>query len=476
MARTERRAVRLLSLAVLLLLALALIEPMARAAVSAPSVGFGAVATAEGSSITYSDPSLPVPASPAVEVDGAYSTAAMQSGPIGRALASAAWPGDFVAGVGPALGLVLPVNPGIGAYPVRAQASYPQGQSEAVDNSVPGSAMSASAHGTGVGASASTGALQSAAGLVDGLVRSEVHEQVGADGVHVTGSAGATGVSILAGLVTVGSVTSTAAVSSAGAAPQGRTAVAGLTVAGVPMAVDAGGVSVAGSGTGQEKATAAAEDVLRHTGVTVFLARPVDITRKGYSERDAGGLVIGVDGKALASFLASTGPAGATVQQLLAPQQGLWVSLGAVDVSVGTVPGAGGGSVLSPLGGGTSGGGGSGGSAPVPPTPSGAADQAGATSGGLPAPAGTGVGGSALPSVAGPAGSGTGAASRPNAASPLVGTIALAPAAYKGILPWQVLLAVLGAAAAAAVVWRLTGALLAAAGDAECLIDGGGRP
>ena len=462
--RTERRTVRMIGTAVLLLGALALIEPAARAAVGAPTFGYGAVATAEGSSITYNDPSLPVPASPAVEVDGAYSTAALQSGPIGRALASAAWPGDFVAGAGPALGLVLPVNPGIGAYPVRAQASYPQGRSADVNTSVPGSAMAASAKQAGVDASAATGAIQSAAGLVNGLVRSEVHEQVTGDGVRNTSSAGATGVSILSGLVTVGSVTSTAAVTSGAAAPRGTTSVAGLTVAGVPLTVDAGGVSVSGTGTGQQASTAAAEDVLHRAGVTIYLARPVDVTRHAYVERDVGGLVIGIDGHALASFLASTGPAGAAVQQVLDPHQALWVSLGAVDVSVQTVPGAGQGGILPVVTG----------VAPAGSAPGGPTGATGAPS--VATAAGGGGNVPALPAAGptpAPAGTG-GPAKRPNAGSPLVTTLSLAPAAYKGVLPWQVLLALLGTAAAAGLLWRLTGLLVSGAGSAECVVDGGG--
>jgi hypothetical protein len=432
----------------------------ARATTDVTIVGFGAGTTATGATAVYYDPNAPVPASPTAELDGAYSTAALQSGPIGRALSSVAWPGDLVAGAGPALGLLLPVNPGLGPYPVRAQASFPQGSAAQRNDSVAGSEMVASASRAGVAASAESGRADGGAALVDGAITSAVQARSTPTAVELTGQAHATGVSILGGLVRFASVSTQTTLRTDGVKPRlsGTTSVVGLTVAGTPLTVDGSGVRLGGAGTGAGDATDAAESLLRSVGVSLQVAQPIDLVSASHAERSMGGLIVGLDAKAIAGFLSTvSAPTAQEIAAVLNPQQTLVLSFGSVGVTATTITQHAVG--LGPLG-----------SAPsvgATAGPSGAATKGttavGPAGGGAPEGSSAGrVSDSAPPTSAGP----VSLASGTTAAGPgLLGV----PAAYHGIRAKDWFVAAVAIAVAAALLWGATKrVLLLAAAPTAC--------
>ena len=416
-------------------------------------VGFGASSTANAATATYYDPLVPVPATPTAELDADHTQAALQSGPVGRALASSAWPGDLIAGIGPALGLLLPVNPGLGAYPVRAQAAYPQGQSSQVNNTIPANQMAASANSHSIDAAAHSAGGTLPVAIVQGALASAVHLSSTVTAVVTAGTASASDVNILAGLIHIASVTSNASITTDGTKPvlTGATGVVGMTVGGVPISIDAGGPHIGTGGTPAGGPTASAESVLRQAGVTMSVAQPVDLVSRSRAERVVGGLTIQVKASTLDKYVkALPAPVGQQLSAVLNLQQDLFLGFGSIDVNVGTVTAAA--------------------SAPVPVTlPAAPAPPAAV----VVSPVDTGP----APAAPAPAAAQPTTVAAPPAAAPT--TQVLVPdlgtrlaRAYRGLGPWSIVLAALLALAVVAPFWRLTtDALDAAASPDACPLD-----
>jgi hypothetical protein len=420
---------------------------------SAPTpLGFGTSAVANAATLVFFDPNAPVPASPTAEADADHSEAALQSGPVGRALASTAWPGALIAGLGPALGLLLPVNPGLGAYPVRAQASYPQGASSATNDSIPGNTMAASAAASGVSAAATSGGADVPAVVVQGTLHSEVHESSIA-GIVNSAMATATNVTILNGLVHIDSVTSNATVRNGASRPvlTGDTQVSGLTVAGVPVTVDATGARI-GNGPTASGPTGSAQSLFGQMGITVSVAKPIDMVSGNHAERLVGGVLVAIDARVLSAYVASLPlPEAQEISATVNAKQQLLVGLGEADVTLDTVSGA----------------------APSITVPTALVPPAAST------PAGSIIPSSPAASLGSPTGQATtqtpvpprGAVGTPPAAAPATFALRLAKQ-YRGLLPWDIAVAALLALAAAAPIWRLTtGALDPDALPEECPLE-----
>lgn len=168
----------------------------APSASGAPEAGYGgysAVATAAPVRIEIYEPTIPIPATPQLEVELAYTKVEADSGSsLGRA--SWLWPGDpvgegmktFVEQLG------LPPQLGENGYPVQVNSSQPSGEAQQADEPFPGMVMrtSASAEKT----IAQTGFSP------DGQVQDGSEGKGSADGGDEGGGEGTPGVPTLPGL------------------------------------------------------------------------------------------------------------------------------------------------------------------------------------------------------------------------------------------------------------------------------------
>src|SRR5206468_10189943 len=120
--------------------------------------GFTAQARAHALSVLLDAPDVAVPLHPVAQVSVPHAEASVDTGPVGRALASVLWPGAAIANFGSASQLLdqlcglpplpcIPVSPDARKilktvdYPLRAEASYPQGPGDAKLEPSPGTVM-----------------------------------------------------------------------------------------------------------------------------------------------------------------------------------------------------------------------------------------------------------------------------------------------------------------------------------------------
>jgi hypothetical protein len=302
--------------------------------------GFTITSLAEGSTVNYEQPNFPVPATPTLELDVGYAATTDNFGPSGSAVASVLYPGQVVANAGPELstlepGLPLPPAP---TWPVQARSTYPAAPNASSDDE-PGTTMAATSSG---GANTATAQLGNAtpkspvtcaapgvselglSGLGGGIPAgagipstggsapspaatsaiSQVQDVSGqsssstAAGV-ATASATATDscVSILGGLLSIGSVTSTATATSngTGAALSGSTTVQDATLAGEPVTIDSAGIHAAGNSTPQDQEITALEQDLTKLGITVTVTKPTDSQSGPAASRQLDGLRVEID-------------------------------------------------------------------------------------------------------------------------------------------------------------------------------------
>ncbi|HKT04129.1 MAG TPA: choice-of-anchor P family protein, partial [Rugosimonospora sp.] len=216
--------------------------------------GYTLTASAAPVAVQVFEPTIPIPASPQLELNLSYSRARLESGPVGQALSSLAWPGD---GVGYGLPTLLK-NPDA-TYPVKVEASAPGGPADARQEPVPGTGMSTHADGSSVRASAylakpSTPALPTlpppgvtvpTALVSTESVSSQSQASVASDKVTATAYATAGSVSLLGGLVKVDGLRTDTEADSDGTRGTGTGSVTwqSLTVAGQPIAVNQDGVA-----------------------------------------------------------------------------------------------------------------------------------------------------------------------------------------------------------------------------------------
>lgn len=118
----------------------ALVAPAQGAGTSSVDA-FGTVATATPLRIEIYEPTVPVPATPQVELNLAYSRVEASSGPAGRARASLMWPGGPVGEGLPtfAEALGFPKELVADGYPVQVNATSPGDQTEDKQEPLPGS-------------------------------------------------------------------------------------------------------------------------------------------------------------------------------------------------------------------------------------------------------------------------------------------------------------------------------------------------
>jgi hypothetical protein len=233
---------------------------------------------------------------PEADVEVPLSRVTLQSGPVGYALGSVAWPSALAANAGDLLvfagngnvpeALGPPLN-----EPVRAE-TRTGGPQTVTNDDYPGASMRAMVKPGDVAADAVIDGGQ--AGSVSGLGRTETHSKAVLGSATVSSSAESItkDVALAGGVVTIKSVVSRAQALSDGttASASGVTTVTDLEIAGVPVTVDGTGVHVAGNGTPVD--TAQVNSALANLGMVMVLSGPTQTRDGATTSYDSGSLVV----------------------------------------------------------------------------------------------------------------------------------------------------------------------------------------
>lgn len=302
MTRRRRRGLALVA-AGSLCLAGALVPAVAVSAQEAPGSGFGGfdlAATAPAMQVRFEDGGY-CGGGPAAGCEGVVPEALsrLQSGPLGYALSSIAWPGTLAGNAGSLLLVAgAPVPPETAAQfnsPVRAESRTGQQPAEVSNTSVPGATMTAKVTDTEVTALAALPRTEMALGSV-GSVSASTRTALTAPSTAVArAESRVTDIALAAGQVKIDSITSTAEATTDGttASVSGTTVVQGATVAGVPVTIDERGVTVQSSSTAVNGvATEAVNAVVRNLGMTVSVSRPITTQDGAAVDHSAGSLVL----------------------------------------------------------------------------------------------------------------------------------------------------------------------------------------
>ncbi len=327
--------------------------------------GFTVSSLAEAFTAQYEQPNFPLPATPSLEFDEGYAATTDNYGPSGTATASSLYPGQVVANAGPELALLVPGAPLPPApvWPVQAVSEYPQAPNSGATDE-PGVNMDSSSTADGNTASAtlgddapeagSSGADSSAvapsssgnplasSSAIFGIGNLSATSSSLAPSTTANGEASATdtGISILDGLITIGSVTSTATAISDGTTGKltGSTQVQNMDVAGEAVTVNASGISAAGQSTPLSLPISSINTILQELGITMSVSNATDQVSGSSASRTLDGLKITIDLKTLddaANEFASLLPSSLTSQLPVAlpNDQQLTLDLATVQVS-----------------------------------------------------------------------------------------------------------------------------------------------
>ena len=301
--------------------------------------GFSLRAQADVISLLYDNPDLPLLTHPAVEARVPHTTATLDTGPIGYALSSVAWPGPMVANLGTAsqqldqLCLLpplpcLPLSAGVKDllkpfnYPLRAEASFPQGPVDARLLPAPGVEMVSHTSDGESRASAVFSQFASPGLLSVGSVTAESVTTVRNGGAQAQSRGSLSRLELAGGLVTIDSVTSTAKASTDGskASADGETVVGGVRLAGQPAVIDDKGVHLGTLPPSplHEVIDRALNQTLSSLGLTIALQPPRAQRDGPAASFTAGALVVGL--RAAGNFVTVTmGGATASANAALTP-------------------------------------------------------------------------------------------------------------------------------------------------------------
>lgn len=254
--------------------------------------------------VLLDDPTLPIPRPPdsaVVEADPAYSHAVLDAGPTARGVGSVLWPGALI---GDGVGTITEGE--VESYPLKAEARYPD-RPYIATNQDGGAIMRGEALGLDVMGMARMTPADDPTGQLDvGFVSSKSTATV-KDGVAVgTSVSRVTDVSLLGGIIKVGSVSTTLTVKSDGkkGASAGSTVVTGLEIGGVGFVVDEQGARPVGvPAPGSGPLPTGAGDPLKALGITVSGISQDATQDANNATRDAKGLRITVDTAILHSAL-----------------------------------------------------------------------------------------------------------------------------------------------------------------------------
>src|SRR5271170_4927824 len=299
--------------------------------------GFTITSLAEAVTAQYEQPNFPLPATPSLEFDEGYAATSDNFGPSGTATASSLYPGQVVANAGPELALLVPGAPLPPApvWPVEATSEFPQ---------TPNSGSTAGSNGADPTLQAPSGSGNPLAGssAIIGVGNMSATSSSLAPSTTANAQASATdsGISILAGFITIGSVTSTATADSDGTTGKltGSTVVQNVDIAGEQVTVDSSGIAAAGQSTPLSLPISSINTLLGELGISLSVTNPTDTVNGSSASRTLDGLKITIDLKTLdsaANTFATLLPASLTSQLPVAlpDDQQLTLDLATLQVS-----------------------------------------------------------------------------------------------------------------------------------------------
>jgi len=236
--------------------------------------------------------------------------ASLANGPVGLGLATVAWPGPLAGNAGSLLLVLQPgckdplPNPGPTCplpsqasalnYPVKAEAHSGQNPPTDTYTATPGLALTATAKADTVDSDAT---LQNATGDPGTFGPTHVHSNatLAGDSGSAESSTLVQNLSLVNGLIKIGSVTSNAKATTNGASSDGTatTTVTGMTINGVPASIDGSGLHIADQAvplTGVINQTA--QQLLAQAKVTMQLSAPTKQVNGPTASVQAGSLII----------------------------------------------------------------------------------------------------------------------------------------------------------------------------------------
>ena len=255
--------------------------------------GFSLLARANPLQITYDSPGL-LPVDPIIQVSVPEAYTTLGTGPTGYSLASLTFPGPLLADLGSAVAQegpsCQPPVP-IPSYPLRKEAFFPQGPTDADGAPLPGSQMHATANGLTTSAASALSDLDFPTIFAVGSVSGKSTTSGKGDTAVTTATSVVHGFSLLGGVVKIDSVTTDLKATSTGdkGVTQGTTRVAGATVGGQPVSIDESGVHPLTDGA------APLTDALAQGGISIKLAPQHENKDAGLAERVADGVIVEIN-------------------------------------------------------------------------------------------------------------------------------------------------------------------------------------
>lgn len=205
--------------------------------------GYIASARGNGLQITYDSPNLLPTGSPVIQFSVPEALANLNTGPVGFSRASFLFPGPLIADLGSALA-AGGTDAGIPPYPIRSEAFFPSGPTEASGGEAGTEMVATTDFGDSRARSSYAGLTLDPVAFLGGFASSS---QAVIEGDQVVSRARSelSDLSIAGGLVHIESVVTDVVATSNGAeaATSGGTEVSGVTVLGLPATVDADGIS-----------------------------------------------------------------------------------------------------------------------------------------------------------------------------------------------------------------------------------------
>jgi hypothetical protein len=204
--------------------------------------GFIVSARGNGFQLTYDSPGLLPTGSPIFQLSVPEALATLNSGPVGYALGSFAFPGPLVADLGAALA-ASGNDYGIPPYPVRAEAFYPSGPTEASEGDQ-GTEMTAVTEFADSFAHTSFSGLQFGPAAFVGSSTSVSQSVIEGDQLVARSRTFVSDVTLFGGIMAIDSVVTDLVATSNGtdSTSDGSTTVSGVTVLGLPAVIDGDGI------------------------------------------------------------------------------------------------------------------------------------------------------------------------------------------------------------------------------------------
>ena len=205
--------------------------------------GYIASARSNALQITYDSPNLLPTGSPILQFSVPEALATLNSGPVGYALASFLFPGPLIADLDAALSQGGTAT-GIPPYPIRAEAFFPSGPTEASQGESGTEMVAETGFADSRASAAYAGLSLDPVGFL-GAASSRSQSVIENEQVVARTRTELTDLSILGGLVHIESVVTDVVATSNGtdSASAGGTEVTGVTVLGLPATIDENGIS-----------------------------------------------------------------------------------------------------------------------------------------------------------------------------------------------------------------------------------------